>query len=169
MMIDASGNYSSPVRSPRRSRTSSRRNQPTTHIMSSRRTSTPRILPAGKAIPSHEPRRRSHRRNHQSDPIQKETRNPGPGRFPIRIACAQVHHHQQSTRRNLAVRNHPEKHCQGTQTHPFHTGPMLPPGTNSAGYLMLLRSSLPWRTASIQRSTRRTMCVLSQRMWAMAG
>jgi len=40
---------------------------------------------------------------------------------------------KQSTRRNLAVRNHPGKHRHGTQTHPFHTGPMLPPGTNSAG------------------------------------
>ena len=89
MMIDAAGNDSSPVRSPRRSRTSSRRKLPTTHIASRRRTSTPGILPAGKAIPSYEPRRRSHRRNFQSDPFPRKTRNPGPGRFPIRTARAQ--------------------------------------------------------------------------------
>lgn len=89
MMIATTGNDSSPVRSPRRSRTTTLRKLPTTHIRSRRRTSTPGILPAGKAIPSPEPPRRSHRGNLQSDPLQKEARSPGPRRFPIRTARAQ--------------------------------------------------------------------------------
>jgi hypothetical protein len=48
----------------------------------------------------------------------------------------------------------------------FHTGPMLPPETNSAGKLMILRSALPVRTAFTQRTTRRMTGLGSQRMRA---
>ncbi len=53
--------------------------------------------------------------------------------------------------------------------HPFHTDPMLPPGTNSAGKLMILRSALPLRTASTQRTARRMTGLGSQDIWAMDG
>ena len=56
-----------------------------------------------------------------------------------------------------------------TVTQPFHTGPMLPPGTNSAGNWIVLRSGLLRRTAAIHRTTRRTMGALSQAMWATGG
>ena len=49
------------------------------------------------------------------------------------------------------------------------TDPMLPPGTNLVGMLMVFRSALPFLTEFTQRTTRRTISRLSQRIWASRG